>query len=66
MRGLFSDYRARGGTLIVVSHDLTRLQELCADGLWLHEGKLLEHGPIEATINAYRQFIMQGIKAAEA
>jgi lipopolysaccharide transport system ATP-binding protein len=49
------DYTAQGGTLIVVSHNLQALQELCVDGIWLHEGKLVEHGPIAAAINSYRQ-----------
>lgn len=62
----FSDYRARGGTLIVVSHDLHHLQELCADGIWLHEGRLAEYGPIEATIDSYRKFIVSTIEPTSA
>jgi ABC-type polysaccharide/polyol phosphate transport system ATPase subunit len=54
----FADYRAQGGTLIVVSHDLVSLQELCADGVWLHEGKMVERGPIAATVESYRNFVV--------
>ena len=53
----FSEYRAKGGTLIVVSHDLANLQELCADGIWLHDGRLVERGPIGITIDSYKKFI---------
>lgn len=52
----FIDYQAQGGTLIVVSHDLVSLQKLCADGIWLHEGKVVEWGPIAAAIDSYRKF----------
>lgn len=62
----FSDYRAQGGTLIVVSHDLVSLQELCADGIWLHEGRVVEQGPIAATVESYRKFIVATIEAAGA
>ncbi len=55
----FAEYRAQGGTLIVVSHDLVSLQELCADGIWLHEGRVVEQGPIAATTEAYRKFILE-------
>lgn len=51
------DYTAHGGTLVVVSHNLSTLEELCVDGIWLHEGKLLAHGPITATVERYRQSV---------
>jgi ABC-type polysaccharide/polyol phosphate transport system ATPase subunit len=59
----FADYRAQGGTLIVVSHNLISLQELCADGIWLHEGRMVEQGPIAATIESYQKFIVEKTKA---
>ena len=58
-----SDYTAHGGTLVVVSHNLEALQDLCVDGIWLHEGKLVEQGPIETTIDSYRKFIVRSIGA---
>ena len=51
------DYTAQGGTLVVVSHNLQTLQELCVDGIWLHEGKLVEHGPIAVAVQRYRQSV---------
>jgi lipopolysaccharide transport system ATP-binding protein len=59
-----SDYTSQGGTLIVVSHNLDALQELCVDGIWLHEGKLIEQGSIEATSEAYRKFVARSIEGA--
>ena len=57
-----SDYTAQGGTLIVVSHNLEAVQELCVDGIWLHEGRLIEQGSIETTVEAYRNFIARSIE----
>jgi lipopolysaccharide transport system ATP-binding protein len=52
------DYTAQGGTLVVVSHNLQTLQELCVDGIWLHEGKLVEHGSIAVAVQRYRQSVV--------
>jgi lipopolysaccharide transport system ATP-binding protein len=57
-----SDYTAQGGTLIVVSHNLEAVQELCVDGIWLHEGKLIEQGSVETTVESYRTFIARSIE----
>ena len=46
-------YTAAGGTLVVVSHNLQELQELCVQGLWLHEGQVAYQGTIDATISRY-------------
>ena len=47
------DYTAQGGTLVVVSHSLQAIQDLCVDGLWLHEGKLVQQGPISNIVKNY-------------
>lgn len=49
----FRDYTAQGGTLVVVSHSLQAIQDLCVDGLWLHEGKLVQQGPISNIVKNY-------------
>jgi lipopolysaccharide transport system ATP-binding protein len=50
----FSNYTENGGTLVIVSHDLETIKQLCLDGICLHEGKLLEQGSIGAVIDNYR------------
>jgi ABC-type polysaccharide/polyol phosphate transport system ATPase subunit len=52
--------------LVVVSHNLEAVQELCVDGIWLDEGRLIEQGPIETTIDAYRKFIVRSIETTGA
>jgi lipopolysaccharide transport system ATP-binding protein len=61
-----SDYTAQGGTLIVVSHNLEAVHELCVDGIWLHEGRLIEQGSIEAIIESYRKAVARSIEATGA
>jgi hypothetical protein len=36
------------------------------DGIWLYEGKLVEQGPIETTIDSYRKFIVRSIEVKGA
>jgi ABC-type polysaccharide/polyol phosphate transport system ATPase subunit len=48
------DYHARGGTLILVSHELEQLRELCPRGVWLDQGRLVQDGPIDAVLASYR------------
>jgi len=53
------DYTAQGGTLVVVSHSLQAIQDLCVDGLWLHEGKLVQQGPISNIVKNYLNSSME-------
>jgi lipopolysaccharide transport system ATP-binding protein len=46
-------FRARGGTLIFVSHDLPAVQRLCDRVLWLDEGRLRMDGPPRQVTEAY-------------
>ena len=39
------DYRAAGGTLIVSSHSLYDLRQLCDEALWLDQGRMRGFGP---------------------
>jgi ABC-2 type transport system ATP-binding protein len=47
-------YHARGGTLILVSHELDQLRELCTRGVWLDEGRIVADGPIDEVLARYR------------
>jgi ABC-2 type transport system ATP-binding protein len=47
-------FHARGGTLILVSHELDQLPELCQRGVWLADGRVVMDGPIEAVLSGYR------------
>ncbi len=53
-RARLLDFRHRGGTLVVVSHDLDMVQELCDRALWLEHGRARMEGPVEEVLAAYR------------
>jgi lipopolysaccharide transport system ATP-binding protein len=45
--------RARGCTIILVSHDLTSVGKFCERGIWLDHGRLVADGDADSTIQAY-------------
>lgn len=48
-------FRERGGAIMVVSHDLDSLQDLCDQIMWLDRGEVAAYGAAEETIAAYVQ-----------
>ncbi len=42
-----------GRTLILVSHSLYAVREICDEALWLDEGRIREHGPARDVIHSY-------------
>jgi ABC-type polysaccharide/polyol phosphate transport system ATPase subunit len=47
--------RAQGATILLVSHSLGDIREMCSRAIWLHHGRLMLDGPVEATLQAYRE-----------
>jgi lipopolysaccharide transport system ATP-binding protein len=47
------DVSGQGRTIIMVSHQMAYLKELCKTGLYLNSGKVAYQGTIEDTINQY-------------
>jgi ABC-type polysaccharide/polyol phosphate transport system ATPase subunit len=47
-------YHARGGTLLLVSHELEQVRELCTRGILLREGRVVMDGQLEPVLAAYR------------
>jgi ABC-type polysaccharide/polyol phosphate transport system ATPase subunit len=60
IKELRSDDRA----LILVSHAMATLEDVCNDVAWLHKGKLVQRGEPTTVINAYREFLQVGKSAA--
>ena len=60
IKELRSDDRA----LILVSHAMATLEDVCNDVAWLHKGKLVQRGEPKSVINAYREFLQVGKSAA--
>jgi homopolymeric O-antigen transport system ATP-binding protein len=47
-------FHARGGTLMLVSHELEQVRDLCSRGVWLRDGVVVMDGGIDAVLDAYR------------
>ena len=49
-----------GATVLFVSHDLDKIEEMCDHVIWLEKGKVKQYGTSKTVCNAYRK--AQGIK----
>jgi len=54
MRELIADEKR---TVLIVSHDLRTLEELCDEILWLDEGRVMRKGPAGDVLGEYRAFM---------
>jgi ABC-type polysaccharide/polyol phosphate transport system ATPase subunit len=44
-------------TIVIVSHALKSIDELCNEVLWMHKGEMVTRGDPETVIEAYKQFL---------
>ena len=51
------EFLAEGKTLLLVSHSLSLIEEICDRALWLEKGELKETGMPRRVVDAYRQSI---------
>lgn len=54
MKSLISQ---RNRTVVIVSHNLGTLEELCDRVMWMHEGKIMQIGEPKKVLKAYREFM---------
>ncbi len=54
MKSLISE---RNRTVVIVSHSLSTLQELCDRVMWMHEGKIVRIGEPEEVLKEYKEFM---------
>lgn len=54
-----SEFRANGGTLVIVSHEIEVLESICDTGMLLHLGKVVTTGSMQNVLQNYKQ-LMQG------
>jgi hypothetical protein len=50
-------FRNRGGTLLLVSHDIGTIQSICSRAIWLEDGKIQAEGDCTNVIMAYQQHV---------
>lgn len=49
----FRDFKAAGKTVILVSHSMGTVREMCDRAAWLEKGELMAVGTAESTVKAY-------------
>jgi ABC-type polysaccharide/polyol phosphate transport system ATPase subunit len=62
IRGLLD----RSNLVVIVSHDLGSLMELCKRGVWMEQGRVRADGPIKEVIHAYMVDAQEKYYKAEA
>jgi ABC-type polysaccharide/polyol phosphate transport system ATPase subunit len=50
------DMCSDGRTIIIVTHGLTLVREIATTALWLHQGKVVEHGDPDDVVSAYMRY----------
>jgi ABC-2 type transport system ATP-binding protein len=53
------DFKRRGKTMILVTHDMDSASRLCDRALLLDHGKVLIDGPTRQTVDLYRQLVLE-------
>jgi ABC-type polysaccharide/polyol phosphate transport system ATPase subunit len=48
-------FREQGTTILLVSHSMVAIQDMCQRAAWLDHGKVRASGPAEEVIRAYRK-----------
>jgi ABC-type polysaccharide/polyol phosphate transport system ATPase subunit len=56
----------RTHAVVIVSHDLASLLELCTRGLWIQKGRLVDDGPIHDVVDRYLAYTTTTPSAAGA
>lgn len=56
----FEELKARGKTILFVTHDVDAVRRFCSRALWIHEGKLIMDGAVNDVTSRYMEFITGG------
>ncbi len=59
-------FQAAGGTIVIVSHSLSSIQEMCTKVAWIEDGVLQEIGPAMTVVNAYLDRVRHVHQSKEA
>jgi len=63
-RRALAEFRAGGGTIVVVSHDLDSVRTLCDRVVWMDDGVIRAQGPAAETVDRYWASATRGLARA--
>ncbi|HVE87401.1 MAG TPA: ABC transporter ATP-binding protein [Myxococcales bacterium] len=58
-RTKMEEFKERGKTIVLVTHDLTTVETWCDAAAWLDDGRIAEHGDPRRVVSAYRQRVAE-------
>jgi ABC-type polysaccharide/polyol phosphate transport system ATPase subunit len=58
-----SEFRARGKTILFVTHSLGLVEKMCDDVLWLRHGRAADRGDPKRVVDAYLTYVAGGDEA---
>jgi ABC-type polysaccharide/polyol phosphate transport system ATPase subunit len=50
----------KAGTIVIVSHALRSLREICSEVVWMEEGRVQMHGETDEVLDAYASHLQVG------
>lgn len=54
----------RSKVVVIVSHDMKALGDLCTRGVWMHKGQVIADGPMAEIIERYTEFMAGDVELA--
>lgn len=53
------EIKAEGTTIVIVSHSIGQIEQICERSIWIHEGKIREEGPPRVVDPKYMAYMSQ-------
>ena len=55
------EFKERGKTVILVTHDMNAVKSFCDHAVWVNEGRLITLGPAKLVADDFRNFMLYGV-----
>ncbi|MEA3393335.1 MAG: ABC transporter ATP-binding protein [Pseudomonadota bacterium] len=55
------EFKERGKTVVLVTHDVNAVKSFCDHAVWLNEGRMITLGPAKLVADDFRNFMLYGV-----
>ena len=55
------EFKERGKTVVLVTHDVNSVKSFCDHAVWLNEGKVISSGPAKLVADDFRNYMLYGV-----